>query len=316
MYDSRWLNVDEARDAYYDWQFKHAEGATRRPFSKQSIMQHCSMFDRFHRFLVGRGLTVATFDENHLSEFMHEINGKRDEGSSASTGHRYIQLINRLCRELVETGLRQTNPAAASAHWLKWPEQDPVALFLNEDEDARLQRYVQTDLNLCEPLQLRDRAMVALLLGTGITASEGRYTKISEISLDRRRPYVLVPDRSPRKERKVTIAEFALPALEAWLEHIGRKHADAVVFPSPEENPDGTRPLSEWTLNMLVKGALEAIEFKADEMGPRLLRNTYARRQLIAGRTDQDVSALLGLISLRTVNRIRQTMAEPVDTTP
>jgi integrase/recombinase XerD len=43
-------------------------------------------------------------------------------------------------------------------------------------------------------------------------------------------------------------------------------------------------------------------------VGPRLLRNTYARRKRLQGRSNSDVSALLGLVSLRTVHRIRQTM--------
>lgn len=307
MHDDRWLTA-EARDAYFDWQYRHAEGATRRLFSDQSIKQHCAMFDRFHRFLVGHGANLANFNDGHLSTFLDEVNSRRVEGSPISTGHRYIKLIDRLCRHLVETGVRKSNPAEASSQWLKWPDQDPQLLFLDEAEDARLQDYVQVPLDGTDPLALRDRAFVALLLGTGVTASEGRYAKVSEVSLDPRRPCILVPARKPRRERKVTIAAFALPALEAWFAYIGTPRSDAALFPSPEENPDKTKPIGEWTLNQLVKGALEAIEFTAEEMGPRLLRNTYARRQLLNGRTDADVSALLGLVSLQTVHRIRLTM--------
>jgi integrase/recombinase XerD len=101
----------------------------------------------------------------------------------------------------------------------------------------------------------------------------------------------------------VTIAEFAVPALDRWKVHVGSLQHDAVLFPSTEN-----KPISDWTLTHIVKAALEAVDFKAREMGPRLLRNTYARRKLLQGRSDSDVSALLGLVSLRTVHRIRQTM--------
>lgn len=54
-------------------------------------------------------------------------------------------------------------------------------------------------------------------------------------------------------------------------------------------------------LGALVREALEAIGFRAPDMSPRVLRNTYARRQLVAGRSNEDVSRLLGLSSHRTV---------------
>ncbi|MFC7632653.1 hypothetical protein ACFQVB_33695 [Paraburkholderia humisilvae] len=43
-------------------------------------------------------------------------------------------------------------------------------------------------------------------------------------------------------------------------------------------------------------------------MSPRVLRNTYARRQLLDGRGNVDVSRLLGLTSQRTVVRLRATI--------
>jgi hypothetical protein len=39
-----------------------------------------------------------------------------------------------------------------------------------------------------------------------------------------------------------------------------------------------------------------------------VLRNTFARRLLAAGRTNEDTSRLLGLASQRTVTRLRATI--------
>jgi hypothetical protein len=69
-----------------------------------------------------------------------------------------------------------------------------------------------------------------------------------------------------------------------------------LLFPSTNN-----KPLSDWTLISVVKAQLEAIRFHGREMGPRVPRNTYARRRLLEGRTGEDVSALLGLFSLRTI---------------
>jgi len=44
-------------------------------------------------------------------------------------------------------------------------------------------------------------------------------------------------------------------------------------------------------------------------MSPRVLRNTFARGQLLSGRTNEQTSAMLGLASHRTVIRIRDTIS-------
>jgi len=288
--------------AYHDWQHRHAVGATRRLFADRSVTQHCAMFERFNRYLVERGVSVLTFDQAHLEDYLDSVEGASSPG--ATTGHRYVKLVDRLCRYLVEVNLRKTNPAEQKALHQSWPLDDPNLLYLDEDSDALLQAWLQDDMApAMESRELRDRAIVALLLGTGITASELRLSPDAHVSLDPRRPNVLVAKRGGRPERKVTIAEFAVPALDRWKTHVGKVDHDALLFPSAEN-----KPISDWTLTHIVKAALNAIEFNAPEMGPRLLRNTYARRKLLQGRSDSDVSTLLGLVSLRTVHRIRLTM--------
>jgi site-specific recombinase XerD len=289
--------------AYHDWQYRHAVGANRRLFSDRSVLQHCSMFDRFHRYLIEHRSAVTTFTQADLMAFLDTIS--EHSAPVATTRHRYVKLIDRLCRYLVDIGVRNTNPAESWATWQAWPTDDPDLLFLDEEEDALLQARV---LEPVDPVddnsrELRDRAITALLLGSGITASESRLSLACAVDLHPVRPHVHVPKRGVRWERKVTIADFALPAIDRWKLHLGRVREDALLFPSI-----GNKPLSDWTLISIVKAQLEAIGFEGPEMGPRVLRNTYARRQLLEGRTDEDVSALLGLVSLRTVHRIRETM--------
>jgi integrase len=152
----------------------------------------------------------------------------------------------------------------------------------------------------------RDRAITALLLGSGITASESRLSLPPAVDLHPVRPHIHIPKRGVRWERKVSIADFALPAVDLSKSHLGPVGAGCSAIPV-----DRNKPLSNWTLISIVKAQLEAIGFEGPEMGPRVLRITYARRKLLEGRTDEDVSALLGLVSLRTVHRIRQTMPVP-----
>jgi site-specific recombinase XerD len=301
---ARWLS--NPTDAYHDWQYRHAIGANRRLFSDRSVLQHCAMFDRFYRYLVEHRATLTTFTEADLMAFLDVISGQ-SSSPAVTTRHRYVKLIDRLCRHLVEIGIRATNPAESWAAWQAWPTTDPDLLYLDEEQDALLQARIlgpvdELDENTRE---LRDRAVTALLLGSGITASELRLASADAVDLHPIRPHVHIPKRGVRWERKVTIADFALPAINRWKAHLSPAGQDALLFPSTDN-----KVLSDWTLINIVKAQLTVIGFEGPEMGPRVLRNTYARRQLLNGRTDAEVSALLGLASLRTAHRIRQTMPE------
>ncbi|MFP3740702.1 site-specific integrase, partial [Burkholderia sp. SIMBA_019] len=69
--------------------------------------------------------------------------------------------------------------------------------------------------------------------------------------------------------------------------------------------------LSDETLWRAVRWALDAQGFEGADRSPRVLRNTFGRRLLIAGRTNEEVSHLMGLASQRTVVRLRATFVAP-----
>lgn len=297
--DPRWF--DDPVTAYSEWQKTDAVGSDRRPFSERSIIQHEAMFERLHRHLVTHRTTVATFGEADLDSFFNDVGNRCDSGTT--TRLRYAKLVDRLCRHLIELGVRTSNPAATHLRHEAWPEDEPLPLFLDPASDSRLQAFLQepaTDIRA-----LRDMAIVALLLGTGVTAAEIRVAHPDHLVIDEVRPHVSVPARGARAERKVTLPGFAQPVLAAWREHCDVAPASH-LFPSSRGGA-----MSDWTLIEVVRVALTAIGFAAPDMSPRVLRNTFARRLLLDGRSNHDVSVLLGLASQRTVVRIRGTIALP-----
>ncbi|MGF6997461.1 tyrosine-type recombinase/integrase [Paraburkholderia sp. GAS32] len=295
------LWVTEPLTAYMQWQSGEAAGADRRRFSPRSVVQHRAMFDRFLRHLVTRGVALATFGPEHLESFFNDVDNRCAPGTT--TRLRYINLIVRLCRHLVDVGLRESNPAAAFALSAAWPEDEPEPLFLDPVADLALQAYVQPeagdDARLC-----RNRAVVALLLGAGITAAELRGGRWRDIVLDGIRPQVRVPKRGVRLERTVALPAFSTPPLGAW-QRLHTPLDGALVFPAPRTDD---KPINDVLLGAIVRDALDAIGFVAPDMSPRVLRNTFARRLLAAGRTNEDTSRLLGLASQRTVTRLRATI--------
>jgi site-specific recombinase XerD len=222
---SSWLATPA--DAYRLWQETDATDVDGRPFSARSIRQHAAMFDRFMRHLTAHQENLATFSAALLDSFLADVDRRCTAGTT--TRLRYVKLLNRLCRHLASIGLREANPASDYERRQVWPENEPEPLFLDPAADARLQAYVQPQA-ADEPHEARNRAFVALLLGTGITSAEIRATKAAELVTDTLRPEVHVPKRGARDERRIPLPTFALTALALYHSTLLDNGPQALLF--------------------------------------------------------------------------------------
>ncbi|AME27147.2 hypothetical protein AXG89_27905 (plasmid) [Burkholderia sp. PAMC 26561] len=66
--------------------------------------------------------------------------------------------------------------------------------------------------------------------------------------------------------------------------------------------------MDDGILGKFVKSALLASGATAADITPRILSNTYGRRHIASGCTNEQVSARLGLSSQRTAVRLRHTL--------
>jgi site-specific recombinase XerD len=288
--------------AYAQWQRTEAAGADRRAFAEQSIVQHCAMFARFNRFLIAQGQAPTTFGSDHINGFFEEL--ARDCAPGTTTRLRYLKLIDRFVRHLVAMELRLANPAAQMLASESWPEDEPTPIYLSLADDRRLQTACVSRRE-ADFKSLRNTAIVATLLSAGITAAECRHLRVSDLDIHGIRPDVLVQKRGPRIARRVPLEAFSLDVLREY--HYARAklpcRSEWLFFATA-----AGKPMKDDTLGKCVRIALESLDIKAADMSPRLLRNTYARRHLHAGRTDEEVANLLGLSSHRTTVRLRQTL--------
>jgi site-specific recombinase XerD len=300
MHLTHWLIDPEG--SYANWQAEEAAGADRRPFAEQSIVQHRAMFSRFHRYLSSRGQTVATFGADHVDGFLIHI--APDCADGTTTQIRYLKLIDRLTRRLVDVGVRQENPAAMMLLTQSWPEDEPTPVYLSFEDDERLQRSLVVPDG--PPFKIiRNKAVVALLAASGITSAELKRLKRPDLDVGGTRPDVAVAKSGARLARKVPIDAFALEVLTAYLAKRNEMScASEWLFVSTASG----KPVKDDTLGQCVRHALAEVDVAAADMSPRLLRNTYCRRHLRAGKTNEQVSSLLGLSSHRTAVRIRQTI--------
>jgi site-specific recombinase XerD len=261
------------------------------------------MFARFHRYLTGHGVTVMEFGTDHIDGFFADLD--RDCAPGTSTRLRYLKLLDRLSRHLSLLGLRTDNPAAALLPREHWPEDEPMPVFLWPDEDSQLQDLCRaTDFESFK--EMRNQAIVALLLGSGIAAAELVALTVDDLDVGARAS-VFVRKRGPRIARRVPIDPFAVDLLRAYAKaRAGLSYSDGLLFMATA----GGKPMKPATLGQCVRAALRAIGAAAADESPRLLRNTYGRRHLLEGKTNEQVSNLLGLSSHRTATRLRETITE------
>ncbi|WP_176051789.1 site-specific integrase [Burkholderia sp. BCC1644] len=299
MDTNRWIH--DPVGAFRAWQETAATGAGRRPFAPRSVVQHVAMFERFLRHLIAHRVSLATFGPDHVAAFLADLDRTCTPGTS--TRVRYAKLIDRLGRHLVDIGVRTIHPAGRTTRDFAWPDGEPEPCYLPPDADVALQRHVQPRPDDTQT-DCRNHAIVALLLASGITSAEIRAMPCHAPELDAQPPALSVPRDRGRPARRIELAGFALAPLAAWRMRSADTPASTRLFPAPR----GGGAMNDMFLLLVVRDALTAIGFHAADMSPRVLRNTYARRQLLAGHAHAEVSAMLGLVSTRTVTRIRQTL--------
>ncbi|WP_438396928.1 tyrosine-type recombinase/integrase [Caballeronia sp. DA-9] len=300
MNDFGWL--DDPQAAYDEWQRNDAVGADRRPFAEQSITQHRSMFARFHRHLATHGKTVATFGSAEIDNFFNAL--VHEARPDTTTQLRYLKLIDRVSRHLVAMKVRKDNPASLMLVGQAWPDDEPTPVFLSEDDDKRLQDVCVAPADA--PFKtLRSVAIVALFLGTGITSAECRQLDLDDLDVAGLRPDVYIEKRGPRIARRVPLEPFCVDVLR---EYVSARRLLACSTRYLFVATATGKPMKDDTLGKCVRSALGKINVTAADMSPRLLRNTYGRRHIAMGGTNEQVSNLLGLSSHRTAARLRQTL--------
>jgi site-specific recombinase XerD len=168
---------------------------------------------------------------------------------------------------------------------------------LSDPEAARL-------LSAAE--NLRDRALVALLLGAGLRAAELVALDVDDLHEDGDGETVLhIRAGKGRKDRVVPIRDDAARAVRRYLAASRRSLGDPGPLLLSEDrarrSPD--RRLSTRAVGYLVARLCERAEIDAKRISPHSIRHTYAIRALRHRATVPAVQKLLGHASVATTSR-------------
>ena len=212
--------------------------------------------------------------------------GQKWASLAASTVARRSSALRRFYRFLVDDGLRGDDPSAG----LPQPKlQRPLPKVLSES-------YVETMFEAAgdkaasgEPLALRNMALLELLYGSGLRASE--VISLPRAAVRPGQPFLILRGKGS-KERLVPISSRAEAAVKAWLENVPAS--------SPWLFPSGKKHITRVRLFQLVREMAANAGIPPERISPHVLRHAFATHLLSGGADLRVLQALLGHADIAT----------------
>jgi len=203
-----------------------------------------------------------------------------------STVARRSAALRRFYGFLFDDGLRGDDPSSA----LPKPRlQRPLPKILEADEVEAMFAAVEERAASGEPLALRNLALLELLYGSGLRATE-------LVSLPRRavrtgQPFLMLRGKGD-KERLAPVSARASEAVRNWLPHVPGE--------SPWLFPSGKAHLSRVRLFQLVRAMAGLAGIAPDRVSPHVLRHAFATHLLAGGADLRVLQSLLGHADIAT----------------
>lgn len=203
-----------------------------------------------------------------------------------STVARRSAALRRFFGFLVDDGLRKDDPSAA----LPRPRfERPLPRILDEGEISRMFEQAEDRANSGEPIAVRNLALLELLYGSGLRASE--LVTLPRNAVRPGQPFLMVRGKGS-KERLVPISSRAEAAVSRWLENV--PSGGLWLFPR------GKTHLSRVRLFQIVRQMAADAGISPDRVSPHVLRHAFATHLLSGGADLRVLQSLLGHADIAT----------------
>lgn len=233
-------------------------------------------------------------DSDRIRQWLATIH----ERTKPRTRARKLSSLRSFYRYLVRNGHAKRN-VGDEVMSPKLPEGVPRSITVDE-----IFSMLEADIE-DTPLGRRDLAMIELLYGCGLRASELVAVEIERV--DRKARTVRVLGKG-RKERVVPFGSKAAAALARWLEVrpalLGDRVDPGVVFLNRRGGPLSTRGLRDRLHRRVLEVAL------GRRVTPHMLRHSFATHLLDGGADLRSIQDLLGHASLSTTQRYTSVSVE------
>ncbi len=212
--------------------------------------------------------------------------GARWTDLAPSTVARRSAALRRFFGFLVDEGLRRDDPSSA----LPRPRfERPLPRILDEDEVRRMFEAAEDRASSAEPVAVRNLALLELLYGSGLRASE--LVSLPRGAVRPAQPFLMVRGKGS-KERLVPISTRAQEVVSRWLDHVDS--STLWLFPS------GKSHLSRVRLFQIVRAMAADAAIAPERVSPHVLRHAFATHLLSGGADLRVLQSLLGHADIAT----------------
>jgi len=196
--------------------------------------------------------------------------------------------LRRFYAFLADEGLRADDPAGALPR--PGTSRGLPKVLSTQDVDRLFAAIAERQARVPpDPLDLRLLALVELLYGSGLRATELVSLPRNAIAPDR--PYLILKGKGGR-ERLVPISDRARAAVAEWRAHVAPGRA--WLFPS------GKGHLSRVRLYQLIRDLARAAGIPDDRVSPHVLRHAFATHLLEGGADLRALQSMLGHADIAT----------------
>jgi integrase/recombinase XerD len=262
-----------------------------RGLSRNTLDAYRTDLLQYGAFLAGRDRDATAAEGGDVADFLADLATGSGEGrapSSAATINRKAACLRSFYRHLRREELVSSDPTAALAPPAKSRKLPRV---LSYAEVKRLLDSVKGG----DPVALRDRALLEVMYGCGLRASEAVGLEVGDVDL--RRGYAR-PHGKGNKERIVPLGREAAAAVSRYL----RSGRPELVGSKPEPrlfvNFRGGS-LSRQGLYKIIQGHAKRVGLDG-KMSPHTLRHSFATHLLSGGCDLRSVQEMLGHADVST----------------
>jgi len=260
---------------------RYLQDMNRRNCKQKSLLEALNSLKLFLTFLRNTGKTEL--EEVTRADLEAFIEHEQDLGLKPSSVRTYLGRINTFLHFLVEEGILHPDVLARKIR-LKLPQYLPKAI---DPDDLRQL--------LSEIRDIRDRAIILVLLRSGMRIGELLDTKVNEVNIKERR--ITIPEGAKnRRGRVVYLSDDAYNALKAWLKK--RDSKKPYLFYA-----QGKAKLTYSGANWMFRKYLLKAGLAEKGYTLHCLRHTFASELLNAGMRLECLQQLLGHDSIEVTRR-------------
>ena len=254
-----------------------------RQVSPHTLSNYQRQLTRVTAILQGAGITQWQQVTASVVRYVVAQSSKQDGLKEKSLALR-LSALRRFLTYLVQQGELKVNPATGisapkqAKHLPKNIDTDQVQLLLANDSK--------------EPIDIRDRAIIELLYGSGLRLSELQGLNLNSINIRSREVRVI---GKGNKERVVPLGRYASHAIQQWLKvRLLFNPKDDALFVSQLGNRMSHRAIQMRLETWGIRQGLNS------HLNPHKLRHSFATHMLEASSDLRAVQELLGHSNLST----------------